>query len=183
MRVTVCRDAPEGRNQKMQEMAAKISNPTSQYWQKASWYRAAPLTERIASLQRNRDNHSTNTPSRSERAQQRLQRWKEQAPFDEDDYFVRRLAMDSLTEDDLLTLLDEPIEAVQARNSPPASWLIELLTAFADADTAADFTWPLPPTGEGTHTRAFLNTLRPLLRSGLARLQAGIQELTHTYAS
>src|SRR5437879_1153381 len=105
MQITACRDAPKGRNQKMEEMAAKISNPASQYWRKASWYRAAPLTECIASLQRDMDNHSTNTPSRSERAKQRLQRWKEQAPFDEDDYFAGRPAMDSLSEDDLLTLL------------------------------------------------------------------------------
>src|SRR5258708_2594920 len=167
----------------MQEMAAKISNHASPYWQKASWCRATPLTERIAASQHPNMGSRSNTLSRSDRAKQRLQRWKEQTPFDRDDYFARRLAMDSLTEDDLLTLLDEPVEAVQARNSQPPPWLIKLLTAFADADTAADFTWPLPPTGEGTHTRAFLNTLRPLLRSGLARLQAGIQELTHTYAS
>jgi type 2 lantibiotic biosynthesis protein LanM len=92
--------------------------------------------------------------------------------------------MDSLTEDDLLTLLDEPGEAVQAHNSPSPTWLIELLTAFADADTTADFTLPLPTMGEeDTHAMAFLNPLKPLLRSGLARLQAGIQELTHKYAS
>lgn len=167
----------------MQEMAAKISNHASQYWQKASWYRATPLTERIASQQRNIDSHSSHTLRKSDRAKQRLQRWKEQTPFDKGDYFARRLAMDSLTEDDLLTLLDEPIEAVQAHDSPPPTWLIELLTAFADADTAADFTLPLPTRGEGTDTMAFLNTLKPLLRSGLARLQAGIQELTHKYAS
>src|SRR5205085_443911 len=64
-------------------------------------------------------------------------------------------------------------------------------TAFADADTAADFTLPLPimdededqSEDEDTHTMAFLNTLKPLLKSALARLQAGIQELTHQYAS
>lgn len=178
----------------MQEMAAKISHHASQYWQKASWYRATPLSERIASQKRNMDSHSSHTLCQSDRAKQRLQIWKEQTPFDRGDYFARRLAMDSLTEDDLLTLLDEPIEAVQAHNSPPPTWLIELLTAFADADTAADFTLPLrtmdededtvdEDEDENTHTMAFLNTIKPLLRSGLARLQAGIQELTHQYAS
>ncbi len=37
--------------------------------------------------------------------------------------------------------------------------------------------------GDGALPMAFLNTLKPLLRSGLARLQAGIQELTHKHAS
>jgi len=167
----------------MQEMAMKISHHSSQYWQKASWYRATPLTERVASQQRTIDRHSSHILRRSDRAQQRLQSWKGQTPFDKGDYFARRLAMDSLTEDDLLTLLDEPLEAVQAHDSPPPTWLIELLTAFAEGDTAADFTLPLPPRGQGRDTMAFLNTLKPLLRRGLARLQAGIQALTHHYAS
>src|SRR5205823_14800392 len=55
-------------------------------------------------------------------------------------------------------------------------------TALTDRDTA-DFSLPLSATGQDTHTMAFLNTLRPLLKSGLARLQAGIQKLTQKYAS
>src|SRR5947207_8562368 len=167
----------------MQEMASKIYKHASQQWQRASWYRATPLAERIALQQKNTDSHSSHTLRISDRAKQRFQKWKEQPPFDKGDYFARRLAMDSLTEDDLVILLDEPVEAMQAHNVPPPTWLIEILTAFIDQDTAADFTLPLATTGQGTHTLAFLNTLRPLLRNGLARLQAGIQELTHKYAS
>src|SRR3989440_9308084 len=167
----------------MQEMASKICNHVSQQWQSASWYHATPLAERIALQQKNMDSHSSHTLHNSDRAKQRFQKWKEQPPFDKGDYFARRLAMDSLTEDDLLTLLDEPVEALPAHNAPPPPWLIELLTAFTGEDTAADFTLPLAATGEGTNTMAFLNTLKPLLRSGLVRLQAGIQELTQKYSS
>src|SRR5437588_8539772 len=152
----------------MQEMASTIYNSTSQHWQRASWYRATPLTEHIALHQKNADSHSSRTLHHSDRAKQRLQRWKEQPPFDKDDYFARRLAMDALTEDDLLTLLDEPTEAMRADNAPPPVWLTELLTAFTGQDTAADFTLPLATTGEGTHTMAFLKTLTPLLRSALS---------------
>ena len=167
----------------MQEMASKICDRASQQWQRASWYRATPLAERIVLQQKNTEGHSSHTLHNSDRAKQRFQRWKEQPPFDKGDYFARRLAMDSLSEDDLLTLLDEPIEARQAQDAPPPTWLIELLTAFTDQDTAANFTLPLSTTGQGTHTMAFLNTLKPLLSSGLARLQAGIQALTQKYAS
>src|SRR5438552_171444 len=149
----------------MQEMASEISNHISQQWQPAGWYRATPLAERIVLLQKNIDSHSPHTLRDSDRAKQRFQRWKEQPPFDRDDYFAKRLAMDSLTEDDLLTLLDEPVEALPAHNAPPPPWLIELLTAFTGEDTAADFTLPLAATGEGTNTMAFLNTFKPLLRS------------------
>ena len=165
----------------MQETASDISSLDSEHWQRASWYRATPLTERIALQQKNTDIFHTLRPS--DRANQRFQKWKEQPPFDKGDHFAKRLAMDSLTEDDLLTLLDEPVEAIQADNVPPPAWLTELLTAFTDQDTAVDFTLSLSTTGLSTHTMAFLNTLKPLLRSALARLQAGIQELTQTYAS
>ena len=167
----------------MQEMASEIYNRASQQWQRATWYRATPLAERIVLQQKNMDSHSPYTLRDSDRAKQHFQRWKEQPPFDKDDYFAKRLAMDSLTEDDLLTLLDQPVEAMQVNDAPPPTWLVELLTAFTDQDTAADFALPLSSTGQGTHTLAFLNTLKPLLRSGLARLQAGIQELTQKYAS
>src|SRR5438874_10106555 len=120
----------------MQEMASTICN---QHWQRAGWYRATPLTERIALQQKNMDSNSSHTLHHSDRAKQRFQRWKEQPPFDKGDYFARRLAMDSLTEDHLLTLLEEPVEAMQAYDAPPPTWLIELLTAFTDCDTP-DFT-------------------------------------------
>src|SRR5437868_3887214 len=108
---------------KMQEMASEICNHASQHWQRASWYRATPLTERIVLQQKNTDSHSSHTLRNSDRAKQRFQKWKEQPPFDKSDYFARRLAMDSLTEDDLLTLLDEPIETVQSDDAPPPPWL------------------------------------------------------------
>src|ERR1051326_8241443 len=115
----------QGKIAKMQEMASNIYNSASQHWQRATWYRATPLTERIDLQQKNTD--SSHTLHNSDRAKQRFQRWKEQPPFDKEDYFARRLAMDSLTEDDLLTLLDEPVEAMWAHNAPPPIWLIELL--------------------------------------------------------
>ena len=165
----------------MQEMTSNTCNHALQHWQKISWYRATPLAERLVLQQKNTD--SPHTLHHSDRAKQRFQRWKEQPPFDKSDYFARRLAMDSLTEDDLLTLLDEPIEAAQAHHASLPTWLIELLTAFTDRDTAAHFTLPLLSAGQDTHTIVFLNTLKPLLGGVLTRLQAGIQELTQKYAS
>src|SRR5438876_6387083 len=127
----------------MQEMASEIYNPASHLWQRASWYRATPLAERIVLQRKNTDSHDSHTLRDSDRAKQHFQRWKEQPPFDKDDYFAKRLAMDSLTEDDLLTFLDQPVEAMQVNDASPPTWLVELLTAYTDQDTAADFTLPL----------------------------------------
>lgn len=163
----------------MQEMASKSSDHPSLSWQKANWwYRAAPLSERIALKGKNTD--SSNTFRASDRAKQQLQRWKEQSPFNRDDYFAKRLAMDSLTEDDLLTLLDGPMEAISTDNASPPAWFIELLTAFSEQD-AADFTLSPSPGGQDAQGVAFFNTLRPLLRRKLSRLGAGIQEFIQRY--
>lgn len=165
----------------MQEMVSKRHDNGSEHWQRASWwYRAAPLTERIVFMRKNMD--GSHTFRISDRAKQRLQRWKEQSPFDKDDYFARRLAMDSLSEDDLLTLLDEPVDTFQTGNVPPPTWFKELLTAFTD-QVDANFTGPFSATNQETQAVAFLNTLRPLLVRYAMRLQAGIEELTQQFAS
>ena len=168
----------------MQEIASKKDDYALQPWQRASWwYRAAPLTERIALKQKNTDSYSPHTSVNSDKAKQRLQRWKEQSPFNKGDYFARRLSMDSLTEDDLLALLDEPMEATPADNAPSPTWFIELLTAFTGQDAPTDFTQLPSAAGQNTQGIAFLNSLGPLLRMKLASLRAGIQELTQQYTS
>jgi type 2 lantibiotic biosynthesis protein LanM len=168
----------------MQEMASKTGDHASTLWQRASWwYRATPLIERIGLKQKNTDSQSSDTLGISDRAKRRLQSWKEQSPFDRDDYFARRLAMDALTEDDLLSLLDEPLEATSADRVPPPTWFIELLTAFTD-DAPDDFPWSLwEETDQGSQALAFLTTLEPLLWKVLARLRNGLRELTHLYHS
>ncbi len=164
----------------MQEMASKSGDHPLLSWQKANWwYRATPLIERIAFKGKNTEG---NTFHASDRAKQRLQRWKEQSPFNKDDYFAKRLAMDSLTEDDLLTLLDEPIEAISTDNASPPGWFIELLTAFTEQD-AADFTLSPSHGGQDAQGVAFFNTLRSLLKRKLFRLGARIQELIQQYST
>ncbi len=167
----------------MQEIASNGHESGSEYWQRASWwYRATPLIERIDFWRKNARSDSSHTFHSSDRAKQRLQRWKEQSPFDKDDYFARRLAMDALNEDDLLTLLDEPADAFQAENVLPPTWFKEFLAAFTD-QAAADFTGAFSATGQQAQVVAFLNTLRPLLVRYVNCLQAEIEELIQRFTS
>ncbi len=92
----------------MSNIPANIPLPR---WQYPTWYYALSLTERVASLQESKDKASI-SPLQMAKATQRLQAWKAQKPFDQGTLFVDRLAMDTITEDDLLFLLAEPIATV-----------------------------------------------------------------------
>jgi type 2 lantibiotic biosynthesis protein LanM len=165
-------------NVKMKEIVSTYGSDIENYWQHARWYRATTLTERVASLR----GETNQQYQYNELAKQRLQRWKEQLPFNEDSsYFAQRLAMDLLTEDDLLTLLAEPDEVLRERSELAPAWLTELQRAF-EAECQKDDPLPLPATIE-KRVVDFLTTIKPLLRSGLTRLQQGIQHFSQTYSS
>jgi type 2 lantibiotic biosynthesis protein LanM len=145
----------------------------------ATWYRALPLSERIPLHTSRPPEHS----STNELAHKRLQRWKEQGAFKQEGQFAARLALDGLTEEDLLTLLAEPVEALQERIPAPLPWLEELLRAFTDAHSLNDSAFLLPQDGFDPHHLAFLTILKPLLHDAVRRIQTTIQTLQTTYLS
>src|SRR5437763_479940 len=115
----------------MNKIVPKLLTHVSQCQHHAVWYHAMRIAERAALLREPSSMQSLSAPANDEEARQRLQRWKEQVPFDKEDYFAQRLALDGLTEDDLLALLAVSPEALQARVSAPPSWLRALMNAFA----------------------------------------------------
>lgn len=141
-----------------------------------AWYRAHTLTERVSSLRIS----TQRSPSLcQELAEQKLQRWKEQKPFDKEGYFARRLAMDALTEEDLLYLLGESTEAQQARMPSKSPWMSKLTQLFEQhyEDEAV-----LPPqmNSEMAPARIF-EIVKPLLKASLLHLRTGMQELSKQY--
>jgi len=163
----------------MREMVSRLSIDTQKCWQSAGWYRAVTLTERVASLRENVDASPFAIPSNNEIAKQQLLSWKGQIPFSKDEaYFTQRLAVDSLTEDDLLALLAEPIEMVQARISATPAWLESLQQAFSDSD---DIPSQLSETVANAQTLAMHDVLAPLIDRGLNCLKEGIQALIQKY--
>ncbi len=164
----------------MKEMLVQSGTHGQDDREHATWYRALALTERITPLQKTDSSPIPSTDS--EQAQRRLLRWKEQPAFEQEEIFVERLAADALTEDDLLTLLAEPMETVQARISSPPLWLTELLSAFRDSHAADNLTLPLLEQGFDPNHLAFLNIIKPLLKQSITRLQSSIQELARQHA-
>ena len=146
--------------------------------QTPAWYHAVTLTERLATL-RSAARETSRVEVDANLAAQRLRRWREQSPFDRENFFARRLEMDSLSEEELLYLLGEPIDAVSRRFTNPPVWLDRFNNLFE----------PLPEDEEHAgggrlrlmQTAGFLELVRPLVESVCASLQGGMAELRALY--
>ena len=88
------------------------------------------LTERVAALRRAQSLPPPGETDR-DRAARRLLDWRSQPPFATGPYFAQRLAAEGITEDELLAVLGEPIEAGDGPPSPPPPWMEELERALA----------------------------------------------------
>jgi hypothetical protein len=141
-------------------------------WQAPDWYRALSLPERAGA-----------TNARHERALGRLRAWRSQKPFDREEFFIRRLALDSLSEGDLLALLAEPAQNLKSRKASP-HWLVVLRQAFTDPD-AAEKLAPLLEKTEADHPLAgCLPAISPLLEHVHGRLQervCGLREEAESF--
>jgi len=147
--------------------------------QTAGFHRATTLAERLASLRaaRRRAPPPAADPVDKELARTELESWRAQAPFAEGDWFARRLALDGLSEDELRSLLGEPVEALAARSGGPPEWLARLLAAYERAPRSAVESLPLPAEMREARTVEFLDVIEPLIAEARTRLHAGVERL------
>jgi type 2 lantibiotic biosynthesis protein LanM len=158
----------------------KIIAPSQHLWQHVAWHQALTIEERIASMDDQRKDHPEIVQVRNENAWRQLQAWKAQIPFDQGSYFADRLAQLSITEEQLLALLAESSQDLQARTSSVSAWLTTLTEALEDAHTDQDF--DLPTQMKGQHLAVCLYAIMPLVKQGIKRLEIGIQTLTQQYS-
>ncbi len=160
----------------MEQHSEPFVAPAAPHQPTSSWYRAATLHERIASW-----TAAGTAPVPSEKAEKRLQRWKTQKPFATSSFLATRLAMDGITEQDLLALLSEPLKTLQERLSHPTApdW-VRALTHALHADPAPA---PVPEVDVEQVFRevAGLRPFYPLLQQSIAHLQTGIEALAREY--
>ena len=164
----------------MNKIVHKSVARRSQYRYHSSWYHAMTLAERAVLLREHSLMQSLLSPAEDEKAQQRLLRWKEQVSFNKEDYFAQQLALDGLTEDDLLVLLAKSPEALQACVPYPPSWLQTLMNAFGVPQS--EFGWILSQTNDGLNAATYLATLGPLITGSMTHLQASLQALSQKYS-
>lgn len=152
---------------------------TTSLKQSPVWYHAATLTERLAT-RRSARRVGPDAAVDAGLAARRLQRWREQSPFDREDFFARRLAMDQLGEDELLYLLGEPIAAVSQRFPAPPLWLDRFTNLFESSPNGNAAATPAKL--RLMQTAGFLEVVSPLIESACASLRRGLAELraTHT---
>ena len=139
-----------------------------------TWALACGFNERLRSLRR----HGAGTclPDR-ELAASRLERWRSRSGLDIDDrLWARRLAADNLGEEELLTLLGEPPEAVNQRLGGQLAWLDTLWRAY-DAENAEPFPWPESAT-VARERAPFLPLVEPLVRLAYGQLVDDAWKLT-----
>jgi type 2 lantibiotic biosynthesis protein LanM len=141
------------------------------------WLKALTLTERLNGLPR------PTVEVTNEKARRKLQRWKEQGPFNKAGYFDRRLETDGLAEATLLYLLAEPLEALQTRTEKMPEWQQALVAPFEDRENSGPLAGLEPEITQNFNIPLALVPLKPLILSGLARLQAYIGELSRKYAN
>jgi len=163
----------------MEQQMRKSTAPETPQQQTSYWYRATTLVERMISWTAQAAAPAQDEGRENVEAEKMLQRWKAQEPFGNGSLFTDRLAMDAMTEQDLLALLAEPPETLQERLGHPAapSWITELIQAL--------HTTPFPTPGPELECvfqdAASLRPFYPLLQKSIAHLQAGIETLTREY--
>src|SRR5262249_283435 len=103
--------------------------------------------------------------------------WRSQPPFATGTYFAQRLATDGITEDEFLSILGEPDEAVDGPPVPPPSWMEELERAWASPTPSEGAAFPFPEGLREHATAGFLGAREPLLARARERLRQGIRAL------
>ena len=137
----------------------------------AEWSQASTLAERLATLRTSEANTARQWPYDRELAERRRQRWQQQAPFEQEQYFADRLKLDQLTEEEFLILLGEAPEDLQKRLPDSPAWLDALFSSFSEAFSQSALPSYTPP------VTGFLPVLAPLLKRSYARLLEHIQAL------
>ena len=120
----------------MKEVLPTTSTATQTRQHSARWYQATTLSERTPFFKQD-GSRQVGAQAASEKALQRLARWKNLPPFRRsEECFKQRLDGDGLSEQGLLTLLTQSAEEVQATCTEEPAWLEELLAAFTNPDPA-----------------------------------------------
>lgn len=141
-----------------------------------AWYRATTLTERISSLQTS-EGRVDFTETESASAQQRVERWRSESVFNDDDSrFTERLAMDGISEHRLRQLLNDSAEATRDRFTESPEWLDKLDQAFSEYVCSKSPT--VPEQSSDSNVAGFLCIIEPLILWGRGRVRREIERLS-----
>lgn len=149
------------------------SSCDSSPWQQSpTWYQAATLAERLAA------GCSPADPDHDpERSRWRLDKWRRQAPFDDEDVFARRLALDGVDPAAFERLLGESSAATRSRFQAEPAWLELIREALDGAASDPDAELPFPPALLAGSIGGCLRMAAPFVRRERRRLRATLTRL------
>ena len=142
-----------------------------------AWQRALSLSERLVRLRQ--IENITQIPMDGELAAETLAFWRAGSPFDKDSYFVDRLAMDGITEDEFTRLLGTPAEAFVNGAAPLwVQWLARAYSKPGSPRNGRRENW-----GEAANLPAagFLYLVEPLMRDARLQLQAKVDAIKQAH--
>lgn len=165
------------------------ANSTDEVVSNSAWYRSLTLTERLALLRAQAVDERQTSIIDPKRARRKLEFWKAQSPFDKEPFFAERLAMDGVTEEELLMLLGEASDTRQERMQILPDWLRELALAFESplSSESIDPFVSLYGSEEDSqkvhlwHSHSFLMAVSPLIIRGVERFKACLATLLATF--
>jgi type 2 lantibiotic biosynthesis protein LanM len=139
-----------------------------------AWYRAYTLSERALCWQADQSQGSARPRPNEEQARERLLAWQGQKPFQDQTCFAQRLALDGLTEEQVLALLATEPGPGEDESAEPPAWMAWLSEAFASLEQASS-------TPQEEAPREFAALAAPLIKRGLLQIRSGILALTRRH--
>lgn len=150
----------------------------TQPFSESAWYHALTLTERIEALRNSCEGAEEYPHDQLSRASRRLEQWKNQHAFYNADLFAERLALDAITEQELLMLLAEPIEHLHKRFAGQAkpAWIhhLQLLWERGRSESGRSGSGESNASG----TPELLDALDPLIEDGKRLWDQGIMRIS-----
>lgn len=154
---------------------------TESHLHNPAWYYALTLQERLTTLRAEGGNTAPTAPYDADVACRRLKKWKDQPAFHKNVSFTEYLSTHNLTEEEFCILLGESIETVKFRTMSPPAWLLTLLQAYEKFSSIEGYTLPSleqkQESSPSTQLYMLMETVKPLVKQGLDRVQTGIYEL------
>ena len=114
-----------------------------------NWYKAITIKERILSLNTFRVHTPIDDEVDVKTAEQRLQCWRSQYPFNINTYFQKRLTNQGVSEEDFLKLISESTKHTQIRFSNTPHWLKQIRQAFCCSSYSKSNSLPKAFSGKG----------------------------------
>jgi type 2 lantibiotic biosynthesis protein LanM len=148
------------------------------HFSQPAWSRALTMAERLGPDLATYRNNTHCDGGTDETARQRLSYWRSQAPFDKAEFFTKRLAADRISEEDLLFLLAESEDHLQARRPQKPEWQyrLESWASFRQSNFE-----PVPAFMTIHNTAPFLLAFQPWISAGREQLRREIGGVTRKH--